>query len=167
VRFELRAGSRRGLSWLCERCAGLVDGSEHPADSVSEELAFRRFVRIGSHRPHRGDGPELPDEVGIGEFSDLSDVPPPQGWLPEGLYLCVVCGEARGEAPFPGPGGEVIRLPSLCLCSGPACTRCGRPRTHRPISDYYEQRAGAWLHVPYFAGFVKLCRACREDAGEP
>jgi len=144
----------------------LIDASRHPADAVLEELAFRRFVRIGSHRPHRGEGPDLPDEAGIAGFHDLPDVPPPEGWLPEGLYLCVVCGEARGEAPFPGPGGEIVRQASNCLCDGPACTRCGRPRSHRPISECYEHQRGAWLHVPHAVGFKRICRAC-EEAGEP
>jgi hypothetical protein len=164
-RIEPRPESRRALSWLCERCAGLIAASEHAAVDVLDELAFRRFVRIGAHRPNRGEGLELPDEVGIAGVSDLPNVPPPEGWLPEGLYPCVVCGGARGEAAFPGPGGEIVRLPSRCLCFGPACTRCRRPRSHLPISNYYEHRTGAWIHVPHFVGFKTICRACEEAGG--
>ena len=159
-RIEPRPRARRGLSWLCEGCARLIDASGHDTGAVLDDLALRRFARIGGHRPHRGEGPALPDEAGIVGFSDLRDVPPPEGWLPEGLYLCVVCGEARGEAPFPGAGGEIVRQPSRCVCDGPACVRCGRPRSHPPISDHYDRHLGAWLHVAHFVGMKPYCDAC-------
>ena len=61
--------------------------------------------------------------------------------LPWGLHICETCGEARGRT----PDGMV----SACYCSGIVCNWCGR-RFHRPISDYWSQPDGVWVHVPYF-----------------
>ncbi len=162
-RVEPLPEARRGLSWLCEGCAALIDASGHDPEAVLDDLALRRFARIGGHRPHRGVGPMLEPEVGLGEFSGLANVPPPPGWLPQGLYLCAVCGEPRGSASAPGSGGEIERWASRCVCDGPACVRCGRPRSHPPISNHYNRRVGAWLHVAYFVGMKRLCDRCDVD----
>jgi len=61
--------------------------------------------------------------------------------LPEGLFLCAVCGEARGKT----PDGRL----SVCFCQGVICNYCREP-VRRPITDYYDARGGCWWHVPYF-----------------
>ncbi len=159
-----RPEARHGLSWLCDGCAVLIDGSGHEPEPVLVDLALRRFARIGGHRPHHGEGPRLDQELDDRELFGTSAVRPPPGWLPEGLYLCVVCGEPRGWTPSPGPGGEVDRRLSRCSCEGPACNSCGRPRSHRPVSHYYDPETGAWMHVPWFAGLKRYCRDC--DPGD-
>ncbi len=162
-RIEPRADSRRGLSWLCQGCAGLIDASGHSPGMVLDELALRRFARIGGHLPHRGEGKVPEAEVGLGDFGEQADVPPPPDWIPQGLYLCVVCGEPRGSAPSPGRGGEIVSRASRCVCDGPACVGCGRPRSHPPVSDHYHRASGTWLHVAYFVGMKRYCDECEPD----
>ena len=158
--IEPRPEARRGLSWLCDGCADLIEDSGHDPEAVLDDLALRRFARIGGHRPHHGEGPELEQEIGRPRALELPSVSPPPGWLPDGLYLCAVCGEPRGWTPCPGPGGEIDRRLSRCSCEGPSCIRCGRPRSHRPISDYYDPQTGTWWHVPGFMGLRRFCREC-------
>ncbi len=70
--------------------------------------------------------------------------------LPEGLFLCAVCGEARGKT----PDGRRAR----CLCEGIVCTWCGARGRH-PISDHYVPRLGHWLHTPWFMPMGHVCPA--------
>jgi hypothetical protein len=52
---------------------------------------------------------------------------------------------------------EVISV--RCICDGVPCRRCGK-KMHRPISNYYDERANKIWHVPYFVGMAP-CRECR------
>jgi hypothetical protein len=67
--------------------------------------------------------------------------------LPAGLFICPVCGEARGKT----PEGWL----SVCLCQGLRCNWCGHVR-RRPITDYLA-RDGRWVHVPWFGYMVHTC----------
>jgi hypothetical protein len=69
--------------------------------------------------------------------------------LPPGLRICPTFPEARGAT----SDGRV----SACFCSGLVCNRCGG-RAHRPITDYFDRRDGAWVHVPWFGVMVHGCR---------
>lgn len=154
---------RVGLSWLSESCAEPIAASGHDPVAVLGDLALRRFAVIGGHRPHGAVGVELVDE--LGDDLEPATVLPPADWLPAGLALCGSCGEARGETPAPEDDGTIGVRESLCTCAGPACTRCGRPRTRKPTSDYYDAADGSWIHVPYFVGYQQLCRDCGPARG--
>ena len=75
--------------------------------------------------------------------------------LPPGLCICSTCGEARGTT----REGRV----SACYCSGAVCNRCGT-RARRPISDYWDRRAGRWWHVPWFGLMAHTCRLAPGEA---
>jgi hypothetical protein len=64
------------------------------------------------------------------------------------LTRCTVCDESRGNG-------------LLCICDGLVCTACGKGRTHRPVSGYYDEVAREVVHVPHFAA-LKRCPACGE-----
>lgn len=87
--------------------------------------------------------------------------------LPEGLYLCRECGAVRGETRelpddwIPDEEGETAT--STCFCEGLICSRCGRRRRRRPISDYYDPADRRWWHVPSFAAHSRVCNDCRSE----
>ena len=85
--------------------------------------------------------------------------------LPDGLYVCDQCGEARGVTTATDRFGHSWHE-STCLCEGLICTRCGLRKRRRPISNYYDLRDGEWWHVPHFAGLARECRDCRRETGK-
>ena len=159
----VETATRAHLSWICVQCWTRLSSSNRPIEELLDELASRRYAEFGPHRPHLGRGPELAEEW---ELDGHPRVPPPDGWLPTGLHRCDTCGEPRGTTRCPDDDGTIGEIESLCLCAGPPCVKCGRPRSHRPVSDHYDDRDGTWWHTSHFVGFKKLCDLCSLEQGE-
>lgn len=149
-----RESDRRvGLSWICEGCEGTARRSGHSLAAVLRELGRRRSEHYESH-PVLGPRPDEGDLV-----STLGKrLPPPEGWLPPGLFRCERCETIRGTTWGPKHDGGVGPWKSTCLCEGIVCRRCGKGRIRRPISDYYSPKDGYFWHVPYFMGMAGCSR---------
>jgi hypothetical protein len=146
---------RLGLSWLCEECERLIRKTGHAADIVLGELERVRFEHYTANPVRK----PKPDE---GEFRLMprNRIPPPDGWLPPGLFRCEQCGEVRGTTWGPCYDGSVGPWKSTCLCEGLICKKCGERSVPRPISNSYNPRDGHFWHVPYFG---TGCRRCRNE----
>jgi hypothetical protein len=76
---------------------------------------------------------------------------------PAGLARCEQCGELYGWALFRDPPRQTTcsAARTSCLCEGVVCADCGQ-RSHRPISNHYDEAADTLWHVPSF--MVHRCR---------
>jgi hypothetical protein len=90
--------------------------------------------------------------------------------IPDGLKKCSKCGEFRGfvlEKELIAKGlyfrtGDPTRSIKInCLCEGPLCSKCGKNRIHRPISNFWDEEQGCAVHVPWCVGFLPICDECR------
>lgn len=81
--------------------------------------------------------------------------------IPNGLTRCGTCGELKGTFLYPefNAGGKLIPTTVLCLCDGLICESCGKGRSHRPISNYYNEETGKVIHAPYFMA-EQHCSEC-------
>lgn len=79
--------------------------------------------------------------------------------LPDGLWICSTCGEARGHTWDLQPTGRLVFARSRCLCEGIRCRRCGRGMIRKPAEDFYSWRAGKWLHLAWY-GYRAPCEFC-------
>jgi hypothetical protein len=66
-----------------------------------------------------------------------------------GLTRCEECGEYRGRA-------------AKCLCQGVLCIGCKKRMAHRPISEFWDEAGGTFIHVAHFV--PPLCAVCRKKA---
>jgi hypothetical protein len=87
----------------------------------------------------------------------MSEPPVP---IPEGLVRCPTCRELRGTGlhRVPPKRSELKLVTVACLCEGGRCKQCGN-RTHRPISNYYDEKTGHVWHVAHFA-WLAPCTRC-------
>jgi hypothetical protein len=145
---------RVALSWLCEKCETSIRKTGHALETVLSELSR---VRLNHYEANPVRSPR-PDE---GEFRAIprKRVPPPEGWLPPGLFQCGECGEVRGTTWGPNHDGSVTSWKSTCLCEGFRCKKCGERTVRRPTSSSYNTEDGHFWHTPYFMG-TAICRAC-------
>jgi hypothetical protein len=90
--------------------------------------------------------------------------------VPEGLAKCAVCGEYRGKvrAGDLGLGTRPVSpedsdglLGVSCVCEGIECVLCLENKTHRPISNIYDERTNDICHVPHFSVLCGECKARR------
>lgn len=145
---------RAGLSWICDRCEITTRTSGHLLAAVLEELGRRRFAHYESNPVPR----PKPDEADL--MSTLRRrLPPPEGWLPPGLFRCDQCGTIRGVTWGPKDDGGIGPWKSTCPCEGITCRRCRSGRARRPTSDYYSPKDGYFWHVPYFMA-ASGCSEC-------
>lgn len=95
------------------------------------------------------------------EVTQLEPETTPAKTAPEGLTRCPVCGELRGRALFPDPPHHKTfsEATASCWCDGLLCGTCGKGRIHRPISNYYDERSGRLISVPYFRALAP-CPRC-------
>jgi hypothetical protein len=78
------------------------------------------------------------------------------------LRRCRRCGELRGEAVVEDRCEGIVRVQVACVCSGTPCPRCGKRLVRRPISNHYDEYAGAVWHTPRF-GYHSRCASCRRS----
>lgn len=84
--------------------------------------------------------------------------------VPPGLVRCPVCNEYRGtsliedQSPHSRKKGDAVTV--LCICDGIPCSKCGKERIHRPISNYWSEASGTILHCSYFSAQMP-CAKCR------
>jgi endogenous inhibitor of DNA gyrase (YacG/DUF329 family) len=76
------------------------------------------------------------------------------------LRPCPRCGELEGEAVVEDRHEGIVRLPVVCICQGIPCAQCGERLVRRPISNYYDEQAGAVWHTPWL-GYLSPCAICR------
>ena len=148
-------------SWLCEGCEGRIEAADGEVESVLLRLRVKRYAAYRELPAHARGGKEIPNRRDDLFSDDAVEPPALEGWLPPGLSICEVCDAVRGTTPAAGPDG-FIELKSTCFCEGLVCSKCGKRRRRRPISDFYVPGIGAWIHVPYFAAMRKTCDACTE-----
>ena len=77
-----------------------------------------------------------------------------------GLRRCRRCGELSGEAVVEDRHKGTVRLAVICICKGIPCAQCGKRLIRRPISNHYDEHAGAVWHTPWF-GHHFPCATCR------
>jgi len=99
------------------------------------------------------------------EVTQLEPETNPAKMAPEGLARCPVCGELRGRALFPEPPNHTTfsAATASCWCDGLVCGACGKDRIHRPISNYYDERSGHLIHVPYFRAMASCDECGKKD----
>jgi len=90
------------------------------------------------------------------------------GFVPRGLARRPVCNEYRGavlkgDLP-PSMQREEAAVAVLCICDGIPCRKCGTGRIHRPISNYWDEAKGGFVHCPWFSG-LGTCDSCRAQPG--
>lgn len=84
--------------------------------------------------------------------------------LPNGLMICPVCGDYRGECLDQNPLLDSLVVTVSCCCENDnLCARCGRVLYERKLnSNYYDPADGHIWHIPAFCGLMHRC----SDEGE-
>jgi hypothetical protein len=161
------------------RGGALVTGKLMPPttipNTVDLEHRSRRLTAIVDERSKKG-GYLLGDLTAGAREATADDVARlagagPEG-LPRGLERCARCGEWRGTCLRPSNESVIEVITADCRCQADnCCAACGHLLNERKLNaNYYDPRAGHFVHVPGFSGLKHQCpppAASKADAIPP